>query len=115
MLILPPGHAQAVRRQRPLRAGERRLLGAAGLALVAVIVLVVMLAGGAGATRRGCVSVALAYSTGGEQISRCGPGARSLCGGVGVPGGITGAPGRTVAAACRRAGLPTGSKRRGGA
>jgi hypothetical protein len=52
--------------------------------------------------------VSLAYSTGGDHITRCGEGAKALCRGVGHSGGITGVPAQTVAAACRKAGLPVG-------
>lgn len=83
----------------------RAVLAAVGLLAV---VLVISLATGETKSGHGCVSVELAYSTGGDHITRCGRAARSLCQGVGHAEGITGVPARTVAAACRRAGLPVG-------
>lgn len=109
MLILPPGQTEAVRAQRALRPRERWFIGGV-VALVAVVAVavVVSFASGTKAPRRGCVSVALAYSTGGAQIDRCGAAARALCAGVGHSGGITGEPAQAVARACRRADLPVG-------
>ena len=86
-------------------------VGIAGLiGLVAIVLAIALSGGGAGrpAGRSGCVTVGLAYSTGGQEVDRCGAAARAGCAGVGRPGGITGGPARTVAAACRRAGLPVG-------
>lgn len=109
MLIMPPGHASAVRDRRALRPREKWLIGG-GLAAVAALVVAVVIAvfAGGGASGHGCITVGLAYSTGGDQISRCGEAAKALCAGVGHPGGITGAPARSVAAECRRAGLSVG-------
>jgi hypothetical protein len=90
---------------------ERRLIAGVGTILLAglIAVVVAVVLNGSGVPRRvGCISVGLAYSTGGEQIDRCGAAARALCAGVGRPGGIPGRPGRTVAVVCRRAGLPVG-------
>jgi hypothetical protein len=82
---------------------------------VVVLVAVLLLAGSGGSpSRRGCISVALAYSTGGAQIDRCGAAARALCAGVGRPGGIIGPPARSVARACRRAGLPVAGPKMAG-
>jgi hypothetical protein len=109
MLILPPGHAQAVRERRPIRPHEKWMVGAVMVALAALVVVLAISLGTADKkSGPGCVSVSLAYSTGGDHIYRCGGAARSLCAGAGRAGGITGEPGRAVAAACRKAGLPTG-------
>jgi hypothetical protein len=109
MMILPPGHAEEVRRRRAFAPRERWMIrGVVAVVAALAVVLVSSLATGETTSRKGCVSVSLAYSTGGDHITRCGGGATSLCQGVGHPGGITGAPAQTVAAACRRAGLPVG-------
>jgi hypothetical protein len=109
MMILPPGHAEELQRRRTFAPRERWMIRGvlAVLGLIAVA-LVVSFATGEGKTGNGCVSVSLAYSTGGDHITRCGDAARSLCQGVGHAGGITGVPAQTVAAACRKAGLPVG-------
>ncbi|MFZ0043049.1 MAG: hypothetical protein WAK93_17200 [Solirubrobacteraceae bacterium] len=108
MMILPPGHAQTVR-QRSLTSREKWLLRSVlgGLAVVVVAVVIAITTQGH-KSGNGCVSVALAYSTGGAQIDRCGASAKALCAGVGHVGGITGAPAGPVATACRKAGLPVG-------
>jgi hypothetical protein len=109
MMILPPGHAEEVRRRHAFAPRERWMIrGVVALVAALAVVLVISLATGETTSRNGCVSVSLAYSTGGDHITRCGQGAKSLCRGVGRSGGITGAPGRTVAAACRKAGLSVG-------
>lgn len=109
MLILPPGHAEAVRQRRAFTARERWMLrGVMSLVIAVAIALVISFAVPGKKSGRGCISVTLAYSTGGAQIDRCGAAARAVCAGVNQPGGITGAPAQTVAGACRKAGLPIG-------
>jgi hypothetical protein len=109
MMILPPGHAHAVRHRRAFRPRELWMIrGVVGLLGLLAVALVISFATGEGKSGHGCVSVSLAYSTGGDHITRCGEGAKSLCQGVGHSGGITGIPAQTVAAACRKAGLPVG-------
>lgn len=109
MLILPPGHAQSIGQRRALSSREKWMIGSV-LGVLAVLVAAVAISiGTAGKTSgHGCVSISLAYSTGGTQTYRCGAAARALCDGVGRPGGLTGQPAQTVAAACRKAGLPVG-------
>ena len=109
MMILPPGHAEEVRRRQAFAPRERWMIRAVVAVVAALaVVLVISLATGETTSRHGCVSVSLAYSTGGDHITRCGDGAKSLCRGVGHAGGITGAPAQAVAASCRKAGLPVG-------
>jgi hypothetical protein len=109
MMILPQGHAQTISQRRALRPREKWMLGGVltGLAVL-VVAVVIALATQGHKSAHGCVSVALAYSTGGAQIDRCGASARALCAGAGRTGGITGETGKTVANACRKAGLPVG-------
>jgi hypothetical protein len=107
VLILPPGHAQQVQQRYPFRRREKWMIGGVVAVLCAVAVaLVISLATADKKSGNGCVSVSLAYSTGGDHVYRCGESARSLCAGVGKVGGITGAPADTVRAQCRKAGLP---------
>jgi hypothetical protein len=109
MLILPPGHAQAIGQPRPFRAREKGMIGGVLVAVVALAVaLIISLGSSTPKSGHGCISVALAYSTGGAQVYRCGGSAREMCAGVGRPGGITGATARSVSTECRKAGLPTG-------
>jgi hypothetical protein len=82
------------------------MIGAVLAAAAALAVLIIVaFSVGAGATRHGCVSVSISYSTGGSQLHRCGTAARRLCASAGKPGGFTGAAGATVSKACREAGL----------
>ena len=108
-MILPPDHAQTLRQPYPFRVREKVIISGV-LAIVAAlaVVLVLSLVSGENHSRRGCISVGLAYSTGGETINRCGDVARSMCAGVNQPGGITGGSGRALATECRKAGLPVG-------
>lgn len=109
MLILPPGHAAAVRQRRIFSTRERWMIGGVGVLVAALaVVLIISFATAGKKSGHGCVSVSLAYSTGGAQVYRCGAAARALCQGVGQPGGITGVAARPVATECRRAGLPVG-------
>jgi hypothetical protein len=109
MMILPPGHAQAIRQRRVFRTREKWMLGGVLAAVAAlVIALVISLGTSAHKSANGCVSFALAYSTGGEQMDRCGASAKALCQSVGHREGITGKPAQTAAVACRKAGLPVG-------
>jgi hypothetical protein len=109
MLILPPGHADAVRQGPGIRSREKWMIGGVvGIVAALAVALVISFASGTKHSGHGCISVALAYSTGGAQIDRCGAAARALCAGVGHPGGLSGQPARNVAAECRKAGLPVG-------
>ena len=109
MLILPPGHGQAVGTPYTLRTREKVMVSGV-LAVVAalVVVLAISLSSGESHSSKGCISVGLAYSTGGETINRCGAAARSLCTGVNQPGGIGGAAARALTTECRKAGLAIG-------
>jgi hypothetical protein len=109
MLILPSGHAEAIRQRRPFRAREKAMVGGV-LATVAALVIVLIVALGTSDRQsgHGCISVGLAYSTGGAQIYRCGPGARAMCATVGRAGGPVGATARALTTECRKAGLQLG-------
>ena len=109
VMILPPGHAEAVRRPRSLHPRERLMIrGVLGVLAVLAVALVVSLATAEKKSGHGCISVGLAYSTGGAQIYRCGASARAMCAGVGKPGGFVGATARALDSECRKAGLPVG-------
>jgi hypothetical protein len=109
MLIMPPGHSQAVRQRRPFSARERWMIrGVASVIVAIAIALVISFATAGKKSGHGCIAVALAYSTGGAQIDRCGAAAQALCNGVNAPGGLTGRPAQTVEDACRKAGLHVG-------
>ncbi|HEX8975373.1 MAG TPA: hypothetical protein VF781_02580 [Solirubrobacteraceae bacterium] len=109
MLILPPGHAHSLGQPRVFRRRERAMLGGVLAALVALLLVLFISLGSADRqSGHGCISVGLAYSTGGAQIYRCGTAARSMCADVGRPGGPVGATARSLRTECRKAGIPVG-------
>jgi hypothetical protein len=106
LMILPAGHAETIRQRHRIRPRERWMIGGvAGLLSALAVALVISFATAGHTSGHGCVSVGLAYSTGGAQVYRCGSSARALCAGVNRPGGTTGAAARTLATECRKAGL----------
>ena len=109
MLILPPGHAETLQQPRNLYRREKVMISGV-LVIVAAFIVVVALSIGSGEnqSRHGCISVGLAYSTGGETINRCGGAARAMCSGVNKPGGTRGASAHALSTECRKAGLPIG-------
>jgi hypothetical protein len=109
VLILPPGHAEQVR--KPLRAGvrERWMLwigGALTLALALVAVIAITTSGRS--SGNGCVDVTIPYALGGQEFYKCGNAARTFCVSSGQPGGFTGTAGQAIAVQCRKAGLRFG-------
>jgi hypothetical protein len=76
--------------------------------LAVVVVVAISIASSGHTTGNGCVDVTIPGPIGGEELYRCGSGARSLCASVGHPAGFTGAPGQDIAKACRKAGLTVG-------
>lgn len=109
MLILPPGHAQTVRARRPLSLREKRILGGVLAAVAAIAVAVVISLASAGkSSSHGCIYATIPGAVGAQQISQCGEQARFTCATVYQPGAYVPASARTIAAECRKAGLPVG-------
>lgn len=108
-MIMPPGH-HAPRPKYRFSRRERWIVGGVGGVAVALVIAVLVSLGTPGhKSGHGCVNIALAYSTGGAQIYKCGAAARALCAGVNAPGGLTGQPAQQTAVECRKAGLPVGA------
>jgi ABC-type Co2+ transport system permease subunit len=109
VLILPPGHAQATRRTRPLSAREKWILRGvvAAVAIIAAIVVISLAVSGK-TSSHGCIYATIPGAVGAGQISQCGATARSTCATVFKPGAYTAESARTIAAECRKAGLPVG-------
>ncbi len=108
-MILPSGHAEAIKQRRTMSGREKWMIGGVlGLVAALAVVLVVSFATAGHKSGHGCVSVGLAYSTGGAQVYRCGGAARQLCQSVNQPGGTTGGAARSLTIECRKAGLPVG-------
>ena len=108
MLILPPGHGQAIGQPRRLTHREKWIVrGAAAAAAVAVIALVVALAiGGGPKSSNGCIYATIPGPVGAQQIHECGAQARNTCATAFQPGAYTQGAANVVAAECRKAGLP---------
>jgi len=110
VLILPPGNAETMRLRAggPLTPRERRLI-AGVLALVAALVvgLVISFSSGNKSSAHGCIYLTIPAATGAEQIDSCGAQARSICTSTAKPGAFAPAAARSIAAECRKAGVPT--------
>ncbi len=108
MLILPPGHAQAVSGLRRLTAREKRLIGGvlAALALLAVALVIALTTSGQ-ESANGCLHLTVPAATGAGEINECGVQARTECDVAHLRGALAPAAVPRVLAACRQAGLPT--------
>lgn len=107
MLILPPGHAEALRAHRGLSKREKWLIGGVlGTIAVVAIVLAVSLGTSGPSSARGCIHATVVGPVGAVQINECGAAARSICTTVYAPGAYPPSGVRTLAAECRKAGLP---------
>lgn len=110
MLVLPPGHAEALRARRRITTREKWILGSVLTVVAAVLVAVVIsIATAQHRTSAGCVDVKFPITIGGEDIYECGARAKALCASVGTTQGFSSVPGRAVATECRKAGLPVGA------
>jgi hypothetical protein len=109
MLILPPGHAKAIRTPRQMGAREKWIVGAMGGLLAALVVLLVISLGSKDHhTGNGCIATTLSYAFGGQNIYECGPAAKRMCAAVDTPAGYGQQAGRLIAIECRKLGLPVG-------
>jgi hypothetical protein len=109
VLILPPGHAKAVLARPRLGARERWMITTVlGTVAAVLVVVVISIASSGHQTGKGCLDVTIPGPIGGEELYRCGAGARALCASIGRPQGFSGVPGQDIARACRELGLPVG-------
>ena len=109
MLILPPGHAQTIGTARKFTIREKWILGSvlatvAGLALIVVIAI----ASTEQTSTRNCINVTAPSFIGAEQISGCGAQAREICNAAADQGKYNQALAQTIAAECRKVGIPVG-------
>jgi hypothetical protein len=109
VLILPPGHAKALRARGRLSVREKWILGSVLAAVAAIIVAVVIsLATAEHRTGGGCVDVKFPITIGGAELYQCGTQARSLCAGANATPWASSVADRAVAEQCRKAGIPVG-------
>jgi hypothetical protein len=107
VLILPPGHAQAVRVRRPLTVREKWIVRAVAAAVAVIAIgLVISFTTGGPTSSNGCIRATIPGDVGAQQVSECGSAARNTCATVYTPGAFTSQAATVVADACRKAGLP---------
>jgi hypothetical protein len=109
VLIIPPGHAEAIRARRRLSRREVWMLGGVlGTIAVLAVVLVISFASSGPSSKSGCIYATIPAATGAEQIHECGADAKATCATVNTTGGFTPQAADTLASECRKAGLPVG-------
>jgi hypothetical protein len=110
VLILPPGHADAIAARRQLSAREKWMVGGVlATVVVLALVLVISFSSAGPSSKGGCIYATIAGDVGAEQINQCGAQARDTCQSVNAPGAYTRQAAAVLAAECRKAGLPVGS------
>jgi hypothetical protein len=109
VLILPPGHAEAIAARRRFSRREKWIIGAVvGTVAVILTAAVIALATGGRTSAHGCIYATVPAATGAQEISQCGQAAASTCGSVNTPGEFTQQAARAIAVQCRKAGLAVG-------
>jgi hypothetical protein len=109
MLILPPGHAETVIGSRRLSRRERWMLRGVLAAVAAVVLAVVIsLTSASPTSSHGCIHLTFPGPVGAQQINQCGSGARATCASARTRGAFTAQVAASLAAECRKAGLPVG-------
>ena len=109
MLIMPPGHGQAISRRRPLARREKWMLGGVLASVVVVVIVLSISFGTAGkSSAHGCIYATIAGDVGAQEVYQCGSQARETCATVRSPGAFAPQAASTIASECRKAGLPVG-------
>jgi len=110
VLILPPGHADAIAGRRQLSSREKWMVGGVlATVVVLAIVLVISFSSGGPSSKAGCIYATIPGDVGAQQINECGGQARDTCQSVNAPGAYTQQAAAVLASECRKAGLPVGS------
>jgi hypothetical protein len=110
VLILPPGHADAIAGRQRLSSREKWMVGGVlATVVVLALVLVISFSSGGPSSKHGCIYATIAGEVGAQQINQCGVQARDTCQSVDTPGAFTAQAATVLAAECRKAGLPVGS------
>ena len=105
-VLIAPSETATLRR---LSVREKWMVGGVlGVVAVIVVFLVISFASSGPASGNGCIYATVPGVVGAEQIHECGATARATCQSVHVA--YTPQAAQTVAAACRKAGLPVGSQ-----
>ncbi len=110
VLIIPPGHAETIRaRWQPSTREKWMIGGVLGVVAVLAVLLVISIASSGPSSKSGCIYATVPAATGAEQINLCGARARSTCATVRTPGAYAPQAAQSLAAECRKAGLPLGA------
>jgi uncharacterized protein YcfJ len=107
VLILPPGHGHAISARRTLTIREKWMIRGVLAVVVAVgIALVISFATAGNSSGHGCIYATIAGDVGAQEIHECGKTARQTC--ATVHAAYPAQSAATIAAECRKAGLPVG-------
>jgi hypothetical protein len=83
--------------------------GVLAAVVVLALVLVISFSSGGPSSKGGCIYATIPGDVGAQQVSECGDAARNTCQSVYAPGAYPKQAAATIAAECRKAGLPVGS------
>jgi hypothetical protein len=110
MLILPPGHAQTIRTPRTFTKREKWIVGSVlGCLTALALIVVIAIVSSEQQSTRTCINVTAPSFIGAEQVKGCGAQAREICRSAAQQGVYNQALAQTIAAECRKVGLPVGS------
>jgi hypothetical protein len=79
-----------------------------GTAVAVIVVLVISLGSSGRSSAHGCIYATIAGVLGAQEVYQCGADARATCASVRTPGAFGAQAAQTIAAECRKAGLPVG-------
>jgi hypothetical protein len=82
--------------------------GVLGVVAALAVVLVISFVSAGPSSGHGCIYATIPGAVGAEQVHDCGATARATCRSVNAPGAYTAQAAHTLAAECRKAGLPVG-------
>ena len=103
MMVMPP-HTATLRR---LSKRERWMIaGVLGVVVALVVVLVISFASSGPSSANGCIYATVPGVVGAQQIHECGATAQATC--QSVHAAYPAQAAQTIAAECRKAGLPVG-------
>lgn len=82
--------------------------GVLGVVAVVGVVLAISFATGGKSSGHGCIYATIPGAVGAQEVRECGATARQTCATVHAPRAYTAQAAATIAAECRKAGLPVG-------
>jgi hypothetical protein len=103
VLIMPSDRTP---RYRLSRREKWMVGGVLGVVAALAVVLVISFVSSGPSSSHGCIYANIPGAVGAEQVDECGVDARHTCLSVNAPGAYTQEAAQTLAAECRKAGLP---------